>query len=124
MDIRLLKNLRYISDYDELTWLINVDEYRFYECLIPWVSRLRIRQWIGDNCAGQVFVWNGLLAPDKHSTIGNWGDLVAPDGKSCFFIFMEEADETRFALEFTNTDLCKEIHANGTKAYYSRKNKY
>jgi hypothetical protein len=124
MDLRLNKNLRYISDYDELTWLINVDDFRFYECSIPWVNRMRIRKWVDENCSGQVFVWNGLLAPDKNAAINNWGDLVAPDGKTCFFVFMEEADETRFALEFTKTDLCREVHSNGTKAYYSRKNKY
>jgi phosphoribosyl-AMP cyclohydrolase len=123
MDIRLNKNLRYISDYDELTWLINVDDFRFYECSIPWVSRKRIRQWVEENCSGQVFVWNGLLAPDK-GAVGDWGSLVSPDGKTCFFVFMEETDETRFALEFTDTDLCKTIHSTGTKAYYSRKNKY
>ena len=123
MDIKLNKNLRYISDYDELTWLVNVDDFRFYECSIPWVSRMRIRQWVEENCAGTVFIWNGLLAPDKGST-GDWGSLISPDGKTCFFIFTEEADETRFAIEFTKTDLCKEVHATGTKAYYSRKNKY
>jgi hypothetical protein len=123
MDLRLNKNLRYISDYDELTWLINVDDFKFYECSIPWVSRKRIRQWVEENCSGQVFVWNGLLQPDKGAH-GDWASLVAPDGKTCFFIFLEQADETRFALEFTDTDLCKVIHSNGTKAYYSRKNKY
>ena len=123
MDIKLNKNLRYISDYDELTWLVNVDDFRFYECSIPWVSRMRIRQWVEENCSGTVFVWNGLLAPDQGSS-SNWGGLVSPDGKTCFFVFLAEADETRFALEFTKTDLCKEVHVTGTHAYYSRKNKY
>lgn len=123
MDIKLTPNLRYISDYDELTWLMDVDAFKFYECNIPWVNRMRIRRWIEDNCSGQVFVWNGLLAPDK-GAVGDWGNLVSPDGKTCFFIFMEQADETRFALEFVKTDLCKHVHGNGTTAYYSRKNKY
>jgi hypothetical protein len=103
--------------------LINVDDFKFYECSIPWVTRKRIRQWVEENCSGQVFVWNGLLKPDNGAQ-GDWGSLVAPDGKTCFFIFLEQADEIRFALEFTDTDLCKVIHSNGTKAYYSRKNKY
>lgn len=113
-------DLRYIGDYDELTWVINVDDFKFYECSIPWVNRMRIRKWIEDNCSGTVLVWNGLLAPDK-ANMGYWGHLIAPDGETCFFIFMEQADETRFALEFAQSDLCTSIHPNGTKAYYSRK---
>ena len=106
--------ITYVSDFDQLTWIIDMDRYKFYECDVPWQQRSRFRHWI----------WNGLLSPDP-GIQGGWANMVSPDPSICFLIFMIHEDEVKFNLSIVGAadSLCKTVHASGTTAYHSRKRK-
>ncbi len=116
--------ITYVSDFDQLTWIIDMDRYKFYECDVPWQQRSRFRHWIEDNIEGEILIWNGLLSPDP-GIQGGWANMVSPDPSICFLIFMTYEDEVKFNLSLVGAadSLCKTVHASGTTAYHSRKRK-
>lgn len=120
------KNITYVSDFDQLTWLIDMDlfGYKFYECDIPWGRRPEVRNWLVNNLNGEVLIWNGCLSPDPGST-GNWGAMVAPHLSKCFLIFMDSKDEVMFNLRMVGgaDSFCIEVHPTGLAAYHSQKSK-
>lgn len=123
-ELKISDNIVYISDFDQLTWLIDLYSFKFYECYLPARDALdnpreKMRSWIRNNCKEKVFIWNGLLSPQA-ANIGNWGNLVAPDLLTAFLIFTSSEDESRFALEFINTPTCKKLHKNGWAAFDNR----
>lgn len=115
----------YVSDFDQLPWLIDPEQYRVYECNLHWAKRSRMRGWLHEHCQGQVLIWNGLLSPDPHQ-IGEWGPLVSPDGTVCFFIFLDSSDESRFVLEHVGgvDSICVKVHKDIIAAYHNRRAKY
>ena len=118
--------ITYIGDFDQLTWLVDMDLFRhkFYECEIPWEKRPEVRSWILNDLNGEVLIWNGCLTPDPGAN-GNWGTMVAPHLSKCFLIFMDDKDEVMFNLKMVGSasGLCTAVHPNGLAAYHSRKSK-
>lgn len=113
-------NIVYMSDFDQLTWMIDLDAYSFYECHLPFMNeRQKMRSWLKENCTDQVIIWNGLMNPGPFQR-GNWGSLVSPDLITAFLIFLKKEDEVRFALEFVNTGICVNVHTDGWAAYKNR----
>lgn len=117
----MLTHIKYISDFDELTWTLDISLYAFYECSFPWETRCNMQKWIQDNCKDIILIWNGLLQPNFNSH--NWGNLVSPDNKKAYFIFLDKEDEVRFCLEFINNpNVQVKVHQNGWFAYHNRLN--
>lgn len=120
---RLSDKIVYISDFDQLTWLVDLDQHPFYECDINWQRRPMMREWIEENCEGPVLIWNGLVTPDYGQS--NYGHMVSPHPSLCHIIFLNKEDEAKFGLSMVGAPdgVVREIHRNGTAAYFHRTSK-
>jgi hypothetical protein len=117
-----MAELRYITHFDELTWIEGAMDLRYHECHITFDQRRDMLTWLHNNLNGQILIWPGLLQPPKHMSSG-WGDFVAPDEVTCFLAFFDPMDDTRFTLEFVgrSVSIHRHTHKNANVAYHSRK---
>lgn len=114
--------LKYVTHFDELTWIDGAMDLRYHECQITFDQRRDMLRWFKDNLNGQILIWPGLLQPPKDLSSG-WGDFVAPDEITCFFAFFDHEDETRYMLEFVgrSVSIHRQSHKNANAAYHSRR---
>lgn len=110
-------DLRYVSEFDELLWTLDVDSYRFYECKLGSSNRPEFIKWLKDNIQHTIYLWNGMLAVDKGDF--NWGSVRSP-GLKFYLIFEDPRDEEIFALRYLG-NVCLRQHKTGTEAYHKRK---
>lgn len=115
-----IQQIRYIYHFDELTWIPGIISRPFYELRIDYSAREQFVRWLLDNCQGRIYVWAGCVTPPNGSH--SWGDKIAPDEKTSFFIFDNDEDQTRFSLEFVGSadSMSAKIHKNGISARQHR----
>jgi hypothetical protein len=118
-----IQPIRYVSHFDEFTWIPGIIDRKFFELRIEYNDRAKFLQWLVHNCCGSIYVWNGVVTPSLGDS--NWGHKIAPDEETAFLVFEDAQDETRFTLEFVGNPvgLNARIHHNGFSAYHSRKSK-
>lgn len=112
--------ISYISDFDQLSWLIDLEAHKFFECKLGWGKRHEFKDWLEANIEGDLYIWNGNLDPVPNMETG-WGKLIAPDGGTFFLIFLNTDDATKFALQYTSSELLHSIHRSGVAAYHNRR---
>ena len=116
-----MMELQYVMHFDELTWMPGVLDRPFNRVKgLDFYSRPVILRWLADNCRGKVVVWGGCVSPQLGQN--NWGFLVSPDEETSWLIFMEDEDQTRFALEFVgnNSAINAKIYRDGLAAFHAR----
>lgn len=114
--------IKYISDFDQLSWLINLEKHAFYEGELIWDKRYELAEWLTANCSSIVYIWNGLVSPvGSPKETDGWGALISPDGKTFFLIFLNSADEAAFVLHYGGSQILRTKHKNGIAAYHSRR---
>lgn len=110
-------DIKYVSEFDQLQWTLDIDNYRFYECLLDHSNRPEFIKWLKENIQHTVYLWNGMLTVNKGDF--NWGSVRAP-GLKFYLIFENSNDENIFALRFLG-NVCLRQHKTGTEAYHKRK---
>jgi hypothetical protein len=88
----------YVSSWDELTWLVNVNEKGAVRCNVSWRDRTELRQWIEQCCESTVYCWNGTSTPEIGSQ--NWHKSIAPIEDRCYLVFENSSNQTLFHLKF------------------------
>jgi len=96
-----IKNLVYISSWDEITWLLDfTQEYFINRCMIKWDDRTEVRQWIHQFCRDDVYIWNGVTVAQKGDP--SWPQKLTPDEQRCYILFTNQEDQTMFLLKYAS----------------------
>jgi len=115
--------LKYVTHFDELTWIEGAMPLRYHECRITFDQRSEMLSWFRENMQGKVLVWPGLLTPPKIMGSVVYEYFVAPDEVTCYFAFFDPMDETRYSLEFVGRSgsVHRCTHKDACTAYHDRR---
>lgn len=97
-----MEKFRYLTSEDHAKWYVT-NPHGGIEMLSSVFDedpgmRVRMRQWIEDNCIGRVYAWNKTMTPAVGAT--NWGEIVMPQG-GVVMHFEDERDRVLFKLTWT-----------------------
>lgn len=88
----------YVNSWDELTWLVDINNTGAVGCKVNWRDRGEVRSWINQCCDSLVYCWNGTSTPEVGSH--NWHRAIAPIEDRCYLIFENNSNQTLFHLKF------------------------
>jgi hypothetical protein len=90
----------YFTSLDHAKWFIDPEspclEFTTKELDEHDGKRFDIKNWIESNCAGKVWMWNGVSSPSAGSM--NWSNKIVPQGCGKFYF---ENDEDRILFSLT-----------------------
>lgn len=116
-----MRGLKYVYHFDELTWMPDIITRPFNEVFITPYDRPNFVKWLQDNASGYVYIWPGVITPDRNSTLVHWSKHISPNSDRAYVIFDNDSDQARFNLEFVGPDsrIKAFIHNDGFTAFYN-----